>query len=155
MRIRVDILGGLRLKTRNLVKVILAAVLPAIGLAVLAAQPASAAYSCADNQVCFYEGAYYSGTAFVPREMSGNSGSVPDFRYRVFTNGTNANDRVTSIVNNTGWCVVVYRGIWFVDDSGAHSGWQIFPDSRVNLAGTEFDNRVSSAKFQWKTLGCP
>ncbi|WP_073836880.1 peptidase inhibitor family I36 protein [Micromonospora sp. CB01531] len=120
---------------------ILATVLAVGGVVALGAQPASAAYVCANNQVCFYEGANYSGTAFVPQELSNSSNSVPDFRYRVFTNGTNANDRVSSIVNNTGWSLAVYRDVWFGGDHLI-----VPPYTRTNLSWP-YDNEISSAKF--------
>jgi len=145
------------LKKRKILRSIVATVLAAAGFVAVGALPASAAYLCQDNQVCFYEGSYYTGTAFVPAEMaSGGSGSVWNFQYRVFSNGTNANERVTSIVNNTGWCVAVYTRFGFYDDDGTESRAVIGPDKRVNLDGYRHNNRISSTKFLWGASGaCP
>ena len=143
------------MKKRIILSGIVATVLATAGFVTIGALPASAAYQCQDNQVCFYEKANYTGTVYVPGEMSNNSGQVDQFLIRWFSNGTNVDNRVTSIVNNTGWCVVVYRGPYFRDDNGVESGWLIRPDRGENLWGTDYDNRISSARFHWRQEGCP
>ncbi|MBX7267734.1 peptidase inhibitor family I36 protein [Micromonospora sp. Llam7] len=118
--------------------------LTTISAVTVSPQPVSAAYVCADNKVCFYDGRNYTGTVFAPQEMYNNYGSVPDFSRRVFTNGTNANDRTTSIINNTGWIVLAYTDVRFDGFAWVRIG----PDSRINLEHTVVDNQISSAKFQ-------
>jgi hypothetical protein len=124
-----------------------------IGLAQVAdAAPASpAAYACQNNQVCFFESTGFRGSAFVPPEMNNRPGSVPNFSARQFTNGDNANDRVQSIFNGTGWCVAVYTEEYF----GGSRALVILPHSGEFMEGP-FVNSISSAKFQFGYVGgCP
>ena len=142
---------------KRIATVAVVALFSVLGVVAIGVHHASAAYACRDNQVCFYEGPNWTGSVFVPWEMSGRAGNVPDFSHRNFTNGTNANDRVTSVINNTGWCVLLFRAAGFLDENGrGNFGWRVKPDTRTNLMRSPFDNRVSSARFEWNVYRvCP
>ncbi|MFD5574846.1 peptidase inhibitor family I36 protein [Streptomyces cadmiisoli] len=114
---------------------IVAPALSAAAIAVAGSGPASAsdaetmAYTCQDNEVCFYQHANFSGSVFVPDEMK-NGSYVRSFEYRNFYNGTRADNAVSSIKNNTGWLVCVY------DQPGAVK----------YLATVEIDNDIDFSK---------
>jgi Peptidase inhibitor family I36 len=140
------------MRLKNLTQKLLPVAVVAAGLSALAVQPAfaaSAAYTCQSNQVCFYKNANFSGTVFVPAEMNNRDGGVSNFITKAFTDGTNVNDRVSSVVNNAGWCVGVY-----VDTDFGPTGIIISPHSRVNLLD-HLNDAISSAQYEHGFGGCP
>jgi hypothetical protein len=152
-RSRRGLVRMIRKKFRRAGVVAVASAMLGIGLAQVAdAAPASAAaYACQNNQVCFFESTGFRGSAFVPPEMNNQAGNVPNFQARQFTNGDNANDRVQSIFNGTGWCVAVYTEAYF----GGSRALIILPHRGEFMEGS-FVNSISSAKFQFGHIGgCP
>ncbi|WP_159053918.1 peptidase inhibitor family I36 protein [Streptomyces sp. AS58] len=92
---------------------VLAPTVSALGLVVGGVGSASAsdadvmAYSCQDNEVCFYQHSNYTGSVFVPSELKYRS-AVVDFGIRNFVNGVNTDNAVSSVKNTTGWMFCAY-----------------------------------------------
>ncbi|MBZ9644359.1 peptidase inhibitor family I36 protein [Streptomyces sp. PSKA30] len=142
----------------NRIKGLLVAGTVAAGLTLATGTPASAAYYCADNEVCFYDGADYTGTALVAVHdgygnlvKKGTGQVLGDFSQLTFSDGRNANDRVSSVINNTGWCVAIYPHAWYGTDWG--QTYVLRQDRGTNLPGGLWD-QVSSARFDWSVAGC-
>ncbi|MFJ3763076.1 peptidase inhibitor family I36 protein [Streptomyces sp. NPDC090080] len=97
---------------------------------------AEAAASCPANAVCFYEAADFHGSMYL---MTGSE--VNSFRVVNFYDGSNANDRVTSIINNRNSKLGVYK-----DTYGGHYLGYVGANSKVgNLSSKGWDNKISSA----------
>lgn len=73
------------------------------GLAAVTSSPAQAApvspavFTCQANEICFYHDANLRGSVLI----SQNGESFADLNKVTFANGTNANDAISSAVNNT------------------------------------------------------
>jgi hypothetical protein len=81
--------------------------------------------------------------------MNNRDGGVSNFITKAFTDGTNVNDRVSSVVNNAGWCVSLA-----LDSDFGPTGILMSPHSRVNLLGY-MNDAISSARYEHGTGGCP
>src|SRR5262245_13397207 len=81
------------------------------GAVIAAMVPAAAfaAYACQAGEVCFYQNSNLTGTALVVKD----GGSFRDLTKIRFTNGTIANDQISSVNNRTGHAVSAYTDIEF------------------------------------------
>ncbi|WP_170323592.1 peptidase inhibitor family I36 protein [Cryptosporangium phraense] len=87
------------------------------------APPADAAYACKSGQTCFYYNSNDTGSVYLAAGLTNDGDSVWDFWNRHYTNGVNANDSVSSIVNNTPFALFVFtdgygNGPYFVVNPG-------------------------------------
>ncbi|NMO56950.1 hypothetical protein HH310_37970 [Actinoplanes sp. TBRC 11911] len=136
-------------RTRAILAAIGAPAIVAVGLAV-APTAANAAYTCGSGQVCLYKDINYTNTVRV------FSGSISDFQFANYSNGTNMNDSVSSIINNSG---TTFQGWYDNNDGGIRAvvgaGARI-PDMTKNvpvffggefLGGQNFNDVMSSARL--------
>ncbi|MFB7600908.1 peptidase inhibitor family I36 protein [Streptomyces sp. NPDC056160] len=113
--------------------------------------PASAAASC--SGVCFYEGYWYSGQkSDQTKTLVSGSGQIQRFTNSHYQNGANINDSVSSVVNNTGYCLKLYYDFDFqhnVQGSDSKRGMIIGKYTSVVLDGntdSAFNDRFSSVR---------
>lgn len=121
---------------------ILTAGMMGVGLAATAA-PATAAhvgvtpavYTCQDNQICFYQHIGLHGSVLI----SSNGSSYTDLTRVTFANGTNANDEISSVRNNTN-----QKAQLFVDINFSGASFTCLPHTSCDL--TDFNDTASSIK---------
>jgi Peptidase inhibitor family I36 len=94
---------------------------------------ARAAAVCNDGQVCLYEHQGYTGSAL----KLGTDAS--DLRTMRFYNGTGANDRVSSLINNSSRTIAVCVAINY--DQACRT---IAPHTQVRLFDNAFNDTISS-----------
>ncbi|WP_159054189.1 MULTISPECIES: peptidase inhibitor family I36 protein [Streptomyces] len=128
---------------------IVAPALSAIAIAVAGTGPASAsdaeamAYTCKDNEVCFYQHSNYTGSVFVPDELKYHS-VVSDFGVKKFVNGANADNAVSSVINTTGWRFCFYDRPFMQHYQGT-----LGADDGANFVGQQWaylNDRISSVQ---------
>lgn len=142
----------MRGRLRRRLWVITATLLTASGLVALNGAQASAAYDCPSNHVCFYEYYKLTGSVFDPNgSVKGADmahwpySGVSNFAYYRFANGNWLDNEVSSIDNQTGWCVLVYR-----EPSYNGAAFVAPPHWRGNLPSkTGWDDQISSAQYLW------
>lgn len=79
------------------------------GLVAIPAGPAQAAYVCAKGEVCLYENYNRTGSVFVVPFGKNGMGQLREFRDHHFYNGTNLNDKVSSVDNRSDHLLTLYR----------------------------------------------
>lgn len=90
-----------------------AAAMTVVGALAVAPGPAQAAYTCGQQQVCFYKDYNATGTASVQARLNRSSGTafvgyIKDFRNSHYTNGETLQDSISSIVNNSDDDMLLY-----------------------------------------------
>ncbi|WP_179855523.1 peptidase inhibitor family I36 protein [Paractinoplanes atraurantiacus] len=107
------------------------------------ASPASAAYACPAQQVCFYENYNREGSPATLAGLAQGGGGVRVFSDHKFHNGVNLNDKASSVHNNTNQWIRVYENTNY---SGR--GQYVEPGAWSNFTGGDVRNdKASSAQF--------
>ncbi|MFD5065999.1 peptidase inhibitor family I36 protein [Streptomyces sp. NPDC058394] len=136
--------------------VVFATAVVAGGMAVVAT-PANAAYTCGSNQVCLYKNSDFTGSVYVLPQITDSHGvkifCAPDLAKSKYTDGSSANNSVSSIVNNSNSVIFLND---YAGSGGKHTGIsggnrlrsltsvQTF-DQSGKQTYESFDNRASSA----------
>lgn len=96
------------MKKSRLIKALTAIGVVAAGVTMFA-PAADAAYSCKNGEVCFFSDQNLHGSVFLATGLRNEFDGVPNFGYQHFTNGYSANDSTSSIDNETGLTLYVYK----------------------------------------------
>jgi len=94
---------------RNIIKGVFGAAVVVAGMVAVAADPAQAAYVCSKGEVCLYENYNRTGSVFVVPFGRNGMGQLREFRDHQFFNGTNLNDKVSSVDNRSDHLLTLYR----------------------------------------------
>ncbi|WP_328497912.1 peptidase inhibitor family I36 protein [Streptomyces sp. NBC_00414] len=127
------------------------------GGALALASPVSAAYTCADNQVCLYKNSDFTGSVYVLPKVTLSSGATifcaRDLSASKYSDGSSVSDTVSSVVNNSNSVLFLYEN---KNSGGKHMGiaggyrlWnldnvQVF-DSSGHETRESFNDRASTA----------
>jgi hypothetical protein len=94
---------------RTVLKGVLGVAVTVAGMVAIPAGPAQAAYVCAKGEVCLYENYNRTGSVFVVPFGKNGMGQLREFRDHKFSNGTNLNDKVSSVDNRSDHLLTLYR----------------------------------------------
>ncbi|SCF46972.1 Peptidase inhibitor family I36 [Micromonospora mirobrigensis] len=105
-----------------------------LGVAGLAA-PAYAAGTCSSGKICMWEDFSYNGSKYVDY----TPGSISNDKYEI--NGFNGDNEISSVINNTDKCAVLY-------DNDGFSGTRITIGKKTSVSNlrtfANFDNEAES-----------
>ncbi|MFF5075597.1 peptidase inhibitor family I36 protein [Actinoplanes sp. NPDC000266] len=94
---------------RNVLKGFVGVAAVVAGTVVIPAGPAQAAYVCSKGELCLYEHYDRTGSVFVVPLGNGGQVRIREFRDHTFFNGTNLNDKVSSVDNRTDRRLTLWR----------------------------------------------
>ncbi|SNY25985.1 peptidase inhibitor family I36 protein [Paractinoplanes atraurantiacus] len=127
------------MKMRTVLKGVLGVAVTVAATAVIPAGPAQAAYVCSKGEVCLYEHYDRTGSVFVVPFGKNGMGKISDFRAYTFFNGTNLNDKVSSIDNRSDHLLTLYSN---VDLKGPYQ--RIYANTKFSFSGLRFPNELKN-----------
>jgi Peptidase inhibitor family I36 len=124
-----------------------------IGGAAGAVAPAASAASfpnCPAHLPCLYKGPGGTGTKSI-QQVLGTPGPLQIVKlvHSHFIDGTVVDDQVSSVQNNTDWCLRLFR-----DPDFQGSEWDVPAHMPRDLGGTPFDNQASSVAMDTQHPEC-
>ncbi|MGW6015591.1 peptidase inhibitor family I36 protein [Streptomyces sp. NPDC055210] len=129
----------------------------AVGGAAVVAPSASAAYSCADNQVCLYKNSDFTGSVYILPQVTLSDGTktfcARDLSQDRYSDGPSVDNTVSSIVNNSNSVIFLTEfknGVGKrASIKGGYRFWNLDSvqtfDSAGNMTYESFNDRASSA----------
>jgi hypothetical protein len=124
------------MKKRNLVRALTGATLIVLGGAIFV-NPANAVYTCGKGQICMFKDNDFRNTVAVEPAFQHSGGELDNFAHNHFTNGTVVDGQVSSVINNSDFCLALFDG---TNLTGANE--VVPPHTSGNLYG--FNDKASS-----------
>lgn len=117
-------------------------------IAGLFAPAASAAAPCPDGAICFYKDAHFRGSVSTQSTLIDGTPSISNFANSTFHDGSSLDNKISSVVNNSRYCLKLFPVKGWKEKDGSRSYFSIVsPGGTDDFTGSEgaFADRMSSA----------